>query len=299
MSDLKPMLAGKAPADLSQLTYPLIASPKLDGIRCLVRNGVALSRKLIPIPNRYVQSLAKHWPHGLDGELLVGDPTDEDVYNRTQSAVMSIEGEPEVALIAFDRWDMEGVPFTERLQAVAKLVDNTPTEAAGTCWWLPHWIMSSPEDLQDYEDNTLAQGYEGVMTRKPDGLYKNGRSTDKQELLLKLKRFVDSEAVILGVQEMMHNNNEATTDNLGHTKRSSNKAGMVFADTMGRLVVSDLKSGVQFEVGSGFTMQQRNDIWESKADMVGRIIKYKYQPHGMKDKPRLPIFIGFRDPRDM
>jgi len=291
------MLAKAAPADLAELTYPLIASPKLDGIRCLVRDGVALSRKLLPIPNRYVQYLAQSWPHGLDGELIVGNPCAPDVYNRTQSAVMSIEGEPEAVLVSFDRWDQPDVPFQDRLAAVGRMVNTA--EAAKNLWYLPHWIMNTPEDLADYEVQSVDMGYEGVMTRKPDGIYKYGRSTLKQELLLKVKRFVDSEAVILGMTEMMHNQNEATVDELGHTKRSHAKGGLVPAGCMGRLLVSDARSGVSFEIGSGFTFNQRQEIWESEQDMVGRVVKYKYQPHGMKDKPRLPIFLGFRDPRDM
>jgi len=45
----QPMLA--SPANLEKLQYPLLVSPKLDGIRATVVNGCLLSRKLKPIPN--------------------------------------------------------------------------------------------------------------------------------------------------------------------------------------------------------------------------------------------------------
>ena len=41
MSQFKPMLAGKAPEDLSTLKFPLALSPKLDGIRAIVKDGIA------------------------------------------------------------------------------------------------------------------------------------------------------------------------------------------------------------------------------------------------------------------
>ena len=40
----KPMLACKA--DLSKLVYPVLVSPKLDGVRATVQGGVVLSRTL-------------------------------------------------------------------------------------------------------------------------------------------------------------------------------------------------------------------------------------------------------------
>jgi DNA ligase-1 len=56
---------------------------------------------------------------------------------------------------------------------------------------------------------------------------------------------------------------------------------------------------VRFKVGTGFTQAQRDELWGKKAGMVGKIIKFRYFPTGMKDAPRFPTFVGFRDPRDM
>ena len=70
----KPMLAETCEdADRAALPFPLYATPKIDGLRCLVIDGVATSRSLKPIPNRFVQSvLGTHLLDGLDGELVVG-----------------------------------------------------------------------------------------------------------------------------------------------------------------------------------------------------------------------------------
>ena len=36
-----------------------------------------------------------------------------------------------------------------------------------------------------------------------------------------------------------------------------------------------------------------------KNKLMNRIIKFKWQEAGTKDKPRCPIFLGFRDPEDV
>jgi DNA ligase-1 len=68
---------------------------------------------------------------------------------------------------------------------------------------------------------------------------------------------------------------------------------------MGTLVVRDLDTNVEFEIGTGFTAAHRQEFWEQTTSVVGRIVKYKHFPHGAKDKPRHPVFLGFRDPIDM
>jgi DNA ligase-1 len=94
-----------SPADLDSLRFPLYASPKLDGIRAMVTDAGLVSRKLLPIPNRHLQlALSTDFLRGLDGELILGNPTDEDVYRRTNSSVMSRDGEPSVTFYVLDHF---------------------------------------------------------------------------------------------------------------------------------------------------------------------------------------------------
>ena len=88
MKHVKPMLAGKATDEqISKLfdkVKEMYASPKLDGIRCMIQDGVALSRSLKPIRNEFIQSiLSNPMFDGLDGEIISGDPTANDVYRIT------------------------------------------------------------------------------------------------------------------------------------------------------------------------------------------------------------------------
>src|SRR5690554_4631311 len=108
----KPMLAASCD-NLDALKYPLLATPKIDGIRCLIIDGVAMSRSLKPIPNRFIQSvIGKPEFNGLDGELLVGDS-----FQAATSGIMSGDGEPDFRYYVFDQWDA-GTGYTDRVEGL-------------------------------------------------------------------------------------------------------------------------------------------------------------------------------------
>lgn len=295
----KPMLAEHA--EFNKIKFPMMASPKLDGIRAVILNGKLLSRSLKPIPNKYTRSLFenKREYDGLDGELIVGSPTDPKCFNNTTSGIMSEEGEPRVNYYVFDQIpEYSGQPlncrFQDRyrdLQISNMLFKNIVLVPQKMIWSLP--------ELEEFEQECLSQGYEGVIIKDPNSPYKYGRSTVKEGYMLKVKRYKDSEAIILSVEELLSNNNEATRDELGKVKRSNAKAGMIPQNTLGALIVKDLKTNVEFSIGTGFDEDQRKNLWDNQKTIMGKIVKYKYFSYGTIDKPRHPVFLGFRDERDL
>lgn len=290
---MKPMLA--AATDGTQINFPVWASPKLDGVRCLIIDGIACSRSLKPIPNQHVQRrLGLAALNGLDGELIVGSPTASDVYNRTVGGVMAVSGEPHVRFHVFDDFMAAG-SFRERLAGVARRLHFCQAPLAA----VPHHPLKHEDELLRYEEDALTAGYEGIMLRHPDGPYKHGRSTLKEGWLLKLKRFTDAEAEVLGVLPLRSNTNEAKRNALGQLERSSHQAGMVAKPLVGSLLVRDLKTGVEFEIGTGFNQLQREQLWATRESLIGKLVKYKSQPTGVKTRPRFPVFLGLRDPRDL
>lgn len=298
-SKFKPMLADHAEFD--RIKFPMMASPKLDGIRAVILNGKLLSRSLKPIPNKFTRSLfeGKKNYEGLDGELIVGSPTDPKCFNKTTSGIMSESGEPEVKYYVFDQIpEYSGQPpeckFKIRykdLQDSQHLFKNVVLVPQKMVWSLP--------ELEEFEQECLSEGYEGVIIKDPNSPYKYGRSTVKEGYMLKIKRYKDAEAVILSVEELLSNNNEATRDELGKIKRSNAKSGMIPQNTLGALIVKDLNTGVEFSIGTGFDEEQRKKLWNSQSELPGRIVKYKFFAYGAIDKPRHPVFLGFRDRRDM
>lgn len=298
MSDFKPMLAVAAPADLAQLSFPLLASPKLDGIRCVMRGGKALSRKLKPIPNDFVRSfLEAHAPDGCDGELLLADPTAP--FNEVSSAIMAKAGEPNFTYAVFDSTIHAG-GFETRLKAIAHEIEKwqavSPTP--DRIQVIFHAQCETLDELLKLHAIHVQERFEGTMVRKLSGPYKHGRSTEREGYLLKVKDFVDEEAVVLKVHPLMKNNNPKETDALGHAKRATNQEFLVAMDQMGSLDVRT-DDGAEFNLGGGFSLEQRVKLWQCRDLLPGMRLKFKHQaPPGGRPKgvaPRFPVFLGWRD----
>ncbi len=244
----KPMLAHSKLPDFTKIKFPVYVSPKLDGIRATMQGGQLLSRTLKPIPNKAVQDLFRTLPEGTDGELIKGDPAD-DPYKRTHSTVMS-EDKPAdgVQLYVFDRFDYTADPgFQHRYNRIRALGLESLFEVTV----VPHFLVSSIELLEQYEAHFLTKGYEGLMIRSVAGPYKQGRSSEKEGWLMKVKRYEDAEAVIVEAYEEMENNNEEFTNELGRTARSNHKENKVGKNQLGGFHVVGVGGkwdGVAFDV---------------------------------------------------
>jgi len=296
---VKPMLAASATdSEIRQLLVNfgyMNASPKLDGIRCTIQNGVAYSRSLKPIRNKYIQTLLGHEKYdGLDGELIVGEPNASDVYTATTGAVMRVGGLPDVRFWIFDNIFCNHSYASRRLALRQRMEWMHP----GLCI-LESIRITNMAELHTYENACLEAGFEGVILRDPSALYKNGRSTAKQGQLIKVKRFTDAEATIIGMEEKLHNGNEAATNELGRTQRSSHKENKIPMGTMGALICRDIETGIQFNIGTGFTEKIRYEFWDNSKKYINRLVKYKSFKIGVKDAPRHPVFLGMRDEDDL
>jgi DNA ligase-1 len=293
----KPLLADKLPKG-SEPLFPCYVSPKLDGIRAHVFDGVVYSRKLKPIPNAFAQKLlGRKSLQGFDGELTVGSAASSEVFRATTSGIMSAAGEPDIVYHVFDIIE-PGILFSDRLSKLKRLVGSLPKGLQERVLVVPQFMVSSMSELVAYEERFLALGYEGLMARSIDGEYKFGRSTVREGILLKVKRFEDSEARILGLEELQNNHNSATLDALGHTKRSTNKSGKVGAGVLGALLVEDVHTGAKFSIGSGFSAAERSELWGVRHTLIGQLAKYRFFPTGSKEAPRFPTWQGIRDERD-
>lgn len=266
-----PMLAGKIDdKNITELRYPGMVTYKLDGIRCMIVNGHAVSRNFKPIRNDHIRRIIeKEGLSGFDGELITGE-----TFTDVASGVMSKEGTPDFTYMVFDYMIEPDEPYYKRMRRLASIPETKHIK-----YLLPKEVHNEKQ-LLDFEEKALKNNYEGVMWRSPTGPYLFGRSSFRDQYLLKLKRFDDEEAVVVGFKEEI--------DIHGRRK-----------DTLGGLVVKDLKSGVKFHVGSGLDKTLKQKIWDNKEKYLGKILTYKSQKHGAKTAPRFPTFVKFRDKSDM
>ncbi len=290
MSLFRPMLGAKIES-LDALRFPLLASYKLDGVRAIWWGKEFMSRTLKTIPNRALQQKAAVLLVNLprwDGELICGEPYAKDVYNRTVRAVMT-ESAPadDLTFFVFDNADdPHGFEDRQRgLYHVSNLVFK-----------LIQIKVRSLSELLDFEASAIGQGYEGLVLRAPAGFYKQGRSTFREHGMLKLKRFHDDEAQVIGFEELQRNENPAQLDERGYTKRSSHQENKIPAGTLGALVCR--MEDREFRIGTGFTESQRAAIWTNRDSYLGKLAKFKSFPIGMKDLPRHPVFLGWREEID-
>ena len=297
----RPMLAAKATqAELETLLASgreWWAFPKIDGIRALGTERGLLSRALKPIPNWWTQTRwcdSACW--GLDGELVVGDPWAEDACRKATSGFMTRDGKPDAHWGVFDHRGQGHWPFRERYAVAGEYVRGLDDSRVHLLPYTPVFTMG---ELLAVEAEALAVGYEGLILRDPQGTYKPGRSTLREGGMVKVKRTTDAEALVIGMVELEHNDNQAEVNELGLTRRSSHQEGKILAGTLGALVVRDLTTGVVFNIGTGFTSEDRARIWEAGESVHGLIAKYRYFGHGVMDKPRHPRWLGWRHKDDM
>lgn len=314
-----------------------LVSPKYDGWRCVIHPELGpVSNTLKPIRNTYTREwLAKHSPKWLDGELCVMPINHANQMQMAQSAFSAEHGQPDFRYMVFDNFEagqMCGFGIrsedtkTVRDVAFKKWQDEVlHTDGA---WWriqlAPQHRVETVAELLELEEKYLAEGYEGVMVRSLDGKYKFGRSTLVQRGMIKMKRYIDAEAVVQGWSPLLLNQNDPKIDALGLQKRGFSKDGKIPDDSrVGSLlckVITGRFKDTEFSIGSGFDDAARSEMREqfrtheifpdiryadatdmagAKITRVGQIMTFKYQDHGSKDTVRQPIFKSWRSTDDI
>ena len=314
-------------AVLMSLRYPVLATPKFDGIRVTTADyvpapeklSVPVCRSLLQLPNDYVRGCLALLPPGYDGEVLTYE--EPELFNaqsivpitieskprdfgRIQSDLMSEDGYPVFRFMIFDFFD-----FADREEPYKRRAEDLALHVLPPyCIKVLPVVCNTAQELWDYSEKCLAMGYEGCCFRTPESpawkaSSKDGRASLKEQWLVKMKLFDRGEAVIIGAYEEMGNNNPITLNEKGLAERSSHKANMTGKGSLGGFRVRDCETGVEFNVGGGFTATQRKNMWDvwttARNQLEGKTLTYLHQPHGAKDRPRIGIFKGFRDTRDM
>lgn len=221
--------------------------------------------------NDYVRSVLSHpafaW---LDGEVVL-DWTDPHSFSKTIGVVMKKAKRPlSFQYCVFDKVE-EGVRYDER----------QPLAAGGRqMGFVLRVVPQSPvpdfDTFQRLENDCIEQGFEGMMLRDALGTYKFGRSTWRERDLIKVKRFVDAEGIVVDWKPL-GGDPEAV---------GSLVLEIVNGDFAGRFV----------DVGSGFSESER--VWLraciDKLILDKAQVVFKYFPHGSEHAPRHAVFKGLR-----
>jgi len=300
MAIQKPLLAASLKKlSVDDLTFPVYATPKLDGIRALKIDGTIVSRTFKPIRNTTISNvLMSLLPDGSDGEILSGK-TFQDSTSTVMSADAGIGSGTTFFWFDYVKDDPDK-GYLDRIADMKKFVDSHPEILKDNRVTIVPLIpkkIDTAEELNVFEQWCLDQGFEGVMVRNAGGKYKFGRSTEKEQILVKIKQFEDDEAVVIGVSALQTNVNDKKMNELGDMRRTSHKDGKIDLEMLGALDVE--WNGIRFGIGTGFDKDTREDLWKRRDSIIGKIVKFKYFSQGVKTAPRFPVFLGFRDKNDM
>lgn len=317
MSTVKPMLASDY--EEAKIRFPVIAQPKIDGVRALNMEGMLTGRSLKQHANRYVTSFFSHADMiGFDGEMAAEHECHPDLCRLTTSALSRIDGQPFVLWWVFDyvTEQTKDLSYSERHAALTAKVREFHRAGAGIhpsqyLRVVPSVLVHNMGELLAFDHRCLDMGYEGTIIRDPNGKHKQGRSTVREGGLLRIKRFIDAEIVVTEILEGEVNGNEAQVNELGLQFRSSHQDNMVpngmVGAMMGRLladVVSNgtvlFKAGEIVKVGAGkMPHDDRLKFFQNPSLIIGKLAKFKMFPNGVYNKPRFPTFQSLRSDSDV
>ena len=315
----KPQLAPNQKVDLDTINYPLLASYKLDGIRCLFIKGEMLSRSLKPIQNKQLREkmqplvdFSREHDCILDGEIYSPELTFQEItrYVMTQDLQdkKSVKKHGGILTIPehlkFYCFDMVGVnslgdlelneTFKSRTLGVVALELAFRDILVSIC----QEQVNSPLMISEFFNHALENGYEGLILKDPNGKYKCGRGTIKEGLIYKVKPFVTFDAEIIGVVQAteVDPNAEKKTNELGRSVTSKKKGDRLLIDKASAFEV--FYEDKTLKVTLAMTDEEKEAIWAKRSTYIGKIIEYKGMLVGSKDVPRHPVMIRFREDKD-
>jgi DNA ligase-1 len=302
MKTFKPMLAPNEKVDIKNLAYPLLVSYKLDGIRCIFKDGQMYSRALKQFPNvqlrkrfEYLAKLSKEKNIILDGELLAKSLTFNELSGITRQ--LDKELPDDLYFYCFDciKDEKIDVPFNSRTNIA---IINLPLEKYTKL--LKQNYIKSPEEIELLYKEALDWGCDGLILRSPEGRYKFGRGTIKEALIYKLKPFQTFDAKIIGVIQgtEVREGAEKKINELGRSVTSKKIADRVLIEKAAAFIV--IYEGKELKVTIAETDLVKENIWKNQEDYIGKWIEYKAMKVGMKEDglPRHPTTIRFRTDKD-
>jgi DNA ligase-1 len=295
------LLASKVPTTdeniyeaMKQLKYPVFVTTKMDGVRAVRLDGTLKSRTRKLIQNPHIRDRSLILSGGFDVELA--NPSLE--FNEVSGIVRRKDCTPEdaekVEFYVLD-WFLPEKPYAERLFQIGNVMIDMPP-------WV-HFeiptICHNPNELMQMFLEVEDKKGEGICFRTPLSPYsqkypQENRSTLKEQFLVKLTRFVYEEAIIVGFEEQMENGNPSVKNAAGKSKRSHDAGRMYGKGTLGAYHVSQLGKP-NFKVPASHSDFLRQEVWKNQNRYLGKTLRFKHKPHGRLNKPRSPIFDGFRE----
>lgn len=252
---------------------PWIVQPKLNGDRCRaifddemgwqLVSSTALPKEFLHIQidlNDIIPSSIRE----IDGELYIHGLPHEELRSMISPTRNKHENVDQLQFHIFDTVDTH-VPQFDRVRWMVDLETTDAIRIVDT-----HYV-SEIEQVEELYSRYLSEGYEGIIIRDPNATYKRKRNTQ----MMKLKPRDELQAVVTGMVEELD----------VHTKKPKGSLGAV------RCTCDNITF---FEVGSGFTREERLKFWHQPDLIIGQIIEFAYSEISPYGVPKMTSFKRLR-----
>lgn len=175
------------------------------------------------------------------------------------------------------------MPQDERQDVLAGLMPLLQEHCGDRVYVIPKMLVDldtaeGQANFREFNRETVEAGYEGIMVKDTTAPYKCKRT----DAWMKIKPFITVDLEVIGVEP--------------------GKPESKFAHTLGGLVCRgmDQERLVEVTVGGGYSEELRDEIWNNRDAVIGRIVEIKGDAltraqDGDSWSLRFPVFMGFRD----
>jgi hypothetical protein len=265
-----PMLAHDYNKRGKSIKFPCFVQRKYDGTRCVGIPGKGLfsrNRKSYPHMNHIVAEINK-LPTGiiLDGELYSDTLTFQEIVGLVKRETLKKGDEERQLQIKLHIYDIINytMPYEQRYANLQMLFNKYKFKHLQL---VKTDICETEEKMKELHAQYVAEGFEGIMLRNKQGLYKNVRSPDLQ----KYKEFFDDEYEVVDYRE-----------------GEGQEEGCV-------LWICKTPEGKVFHCRPRGSREDRIEMYKNGGKYIGKMLTVRFQELTDDKVPRFPVGIVFRE----
>lgn len=290
-----PFLLKDFKKDYDKINYPASAQPKFDGIRAIsgklkcgepisLKNLTFTSRKAITLSNQmdhireemissgFIENLEKgRGDVFVDGELFTSELSFEEISGLSRKKYLGEDDYENTKKIVYNIFDVfypgnPGMIYSERREILEKAFNSAKAEFSYITL-VPEVMVKSKDDVEKKLDQFIKKGYEGIVIRNLDFVYKGARISDVQ----KYKRFEDAEFKIVGAEK-----------GVGKAEDS-----IIF--------ILETEDHKEFKATYNGTIAEREKLYSIRSKLIGKMATVKYQELTAMGVPRFGTVKTIRD----
>jgi len=289
------------PFDSPHIEYPLLGSPKLDGMRIKVMPDGLFSRT----HKKQCDRLHLHFRRIVDAAKREDLVFDCELWS-TQLAFNEIMTKKNLIRCQLYVFDMMTAaewyggterPFMERFDEYTRWCNKLN-------WWrvkaLDQTLIRNESELRELFGMCVDANLEGIVVRPAFSCYKHGRCTVNEGLMFKWKQWDTVDAKIVGYKlgTRMIEDAPRRQNPLGFLEYVSSQEFREQTDRISTMEV-ELESGIRFYAGwsQSTLLEWPKTHEEFTKKYLGKMVEVRYH-YGSKDKPRTPAILRLRPDKD-